>query len=158
MSFDTFISIVRVLINDLGDIPTYDDERLQTVIVVAAHYVAQENDFDTDYSVDVSGEDITPSPLNDDRFINLTCLKAACLLDQGLYRTKALLAGVRAKCGPAELETNNVLKGFLDLLSAGPCKAYEDMKFQGSFGQLRNLKAVLSPFINKNFDPRGYYG
>lgn len=159
MYLDNILALVRVLIYDLEDEPTYSDERLQQVIMVAAYYVSSEVNWANDYIVDVSGEEISPDPTDDSDFINMVALKAACLMDQGLYRTKAMLAGVRAKCGPAELETNNLLKGFMDLLSAGPCKAYEEFKFQYSFGRTDHLKAVLSPFVNRNFDPtnlRGY--
>lgn len=162
MYTDTIIAIIRVLINDLGTVPTYSDERLTTVMYVAAYYVASEISFANDYVVDIGGEEITPDPSDDSDFINLVALKSACIMDQGLYRSKALLAGIRAKCGPAELETNGALKGFLDLLEKGPCKAYEDFKFQYNFGRTDYLKAVLGPFISKNLDPNDlrstYYG
>ena len=60
--------------------------------------------------------------------MNLTVLKAACLADLSTYRTKAAMAGLKARCGPAVLETLEYTKGFKELLEFGPCKAYEELK------------------------------
>jgi hypothetical protein len=55
--------------------------------------------------------------------------------------------------GPAALDTSGQLKGFLDLLNAGPCAAYEQLKTEVMFGNTRMCHAVMSAFVNNKFDP-----
>ena len=78
--------MVRVWINDLADSPTYSDDRLQQVIVVAGQYVTREINFDTSYKCDILNLDISPDPslssTRDEVFITFVTLKSACLLDQ----------------------------------------------------------------------------
>lgn len=153
MYLDLILTMLRVIINDFNDPEVYSDSRLKQVIMVAAAYIKQEILLPTSYTIDVVGQTITPDPTNDVVFINMATLKAACLVDQGNYRTQAMVAGIVAKCGPAEIQTMNYLKGFLDLFANGPCKAYEDLKMQQNFGDGINLQVIMSPFINKNLNP-----
>ena len=46
--------IVRTWINDLSDTPTYEDDRLQQVLVVSAQYVNREINFTNDYEVNLT--------------------------------------------------------------------------------------------------------
>ena len=89
--------IVRSWINDLSDTPTYSDERVQQLIVVAAQYVIKEVDLTVDYTINIVNPDITPDPvLAEDKdldFISLTSLKAVCILDQSSLRTKCCYRG-----------------------------------------------------------------
>ena len=156
----TMVTLLRVLIDDLDPADyTYDDCRLQQVLVVGAQYVNQEIDsFANTYTVDVNSPDISPDPTvtesRDDAFTNLTVLKAACIVDQSLFRTRAMAAGIRARCGPAILETRNHLVGFSELLDKGPCAAYEKLKLEYQMGNAQACRAILSPFIGNNFNPR----
>jgi hypothetical protein len=80
MAWNTEIPIiVRVLINDMSDSPTYSDERLQQVIAVSAKYVQFDVVLDNSYRVDVINPTISPDPtdLKDEIFISLVSLKAA---------------------------------------------------------------------------------
>ena len=65
--------IIRTLINDVGDIPKYSDQRLQQTIVVAAKYVQFDVELEQLYSLNVVDPEITPDPTvqNDDIFISL---------------------------------------------------------------------------------------
>lgn len=154
---DEMVVMLRVLINDLSDTPTYSDKRLQQLLVVAARYVLQDMDFDVSYTVNISVPDISPDPTSsddrDEAFTNFVVLKAACLSDQSLFRTKALMEGVTAKCGPATLSVVGHLPGFKQLLTVGPCAAYDEFKRQYYLGEARGVRAVMSPFIGNNFDP-----
>jgi hypothetical protein len=158
---DTMIMMLRHLINDLNDessSTTYTDGRLEETLVVAANIVKHEISFNTTYTVHVPSVTISPDPTassteDNDAFVNFTVLKAACVMDWSLYRTKALVAGIRAKCGPAVLETLKHLDGFKELLSGGPCAAYEKLKDQWVFGNGNICRAILSPFVSNNFDP-----
>lgn len=153
---DTIVPMLRVLINDLDSTSySYSDDRLEEIVVVAAQLVAQEINFDTTYTVNVPLCTISPDPVanSDDAFTNFITLKAACFMDQSQFRTKATVAGLKAKVGPAVLETTEHLKGFKELLNIGPCAAYKTLKEEWVFGNAQVVEAVLSPFISNNFDP-----
>jgi len=159
MAWDTtMVTMVRVLVNDTESPEKYTDARLQQIIVVAATYVQQEIVFDTTYTIDTDTPDIDPDPTltatQDDIFTNFVVLRAACIVDHSTYRTEAFRAGIKAKCGPALLETLDRLKGFNTLLNEGPCAAYKELKREHEFGNTDVCKAILSPFISNNFDPR----
>lgn len=145
---DPLLVMVRVLINDMSDTPTYSDERLTTLLVVAAQLAVGELDLNNTYEIDVAEETILPDPveIKDVEFINFLALKAACLVDQSTFRSKALLEGIKAVAGPASLIVQGNLSGFRALLEMGPCKAYEDLRFSGTKAGL--IRAVLSPFTS----------
>ena len=54
--------IVRTLINDLSETPTYSDERILQVVAVAAKYVQFDVVLDQKYIVNVANPTITPDP------------------------------------------------------------------------------------------------
>ena len=147
--------IVRTLINDLSDSPTYSDERLLQTIVVAAKYVQFDVVLDHTYQLNVVNPDITPDPTIDDDsiFISLTCLKAACLIDQSALRTKAALEGIRAALGPAQLSVGGSLAGLKMIIEEGPCAAYDELTSHWDVKEATAIRAVLSPFVGNRFDP-----
>lgn len=155
---DELIPMLRALINDLDcSSYTYSDDRLEQLLIVGARYVAQEIPFSTTYTVNVSDREISPDPTvtatRNDTFSNFIVLKAACLTDWSTFRTKALLAGITAKCGPASIATLSHLDGFKELVEKGPCAAYEKLKEEYAYGNTNVIHAVLSPFISNDFDP-----
>lgn len=154
---DTLVRMLRVIVNDNSGELLYTDTRLLQTLVVAAHYVQTEVPFDTAYTIDIMTNDITPTPLTDVGFANLVVLKAACLLDVGQYRTKIIIAGLSAKCGPVSLDTGGHLAGFKELLTLGPCAAYEALKRDVALGNAQACAAILSPFISNVFDPDSLY-
>lgn len=148
--------IVRVLINDLSDTPTYSDERLLQLIAVAAKYVEFDVVLDNTYTVNVVTPSITPDPsaADDSIFISLVSLKAACLVDQSTLRTKAALEGIRAALGPASLSVGGSMAGIKMILEQGPCAAYDELTSHWDVKEATAVRAVLSPFVGNNFDPR----
>ena len=98
---------------------------------------------------------ISPDPTdnNDDIFISLTCLKAACIIDQSSLRTKAALEGIRAALGPASLSVGGSLAGLKMILEMGPCASYEELTSHWDVKEATAVRAVLSPFVGNNFDP-----
>ena len=150
--------IVRSWINDLSDTPTFSDERVQQLIVVAAQYVIKEVDLTIDYTINIVNPDITPDPvLAEDKdldFISLTSLKAACILDQSSLRTKAATEGIKAALGPAQLAVGGGLRGYEVILNQGPCAMYNKLKEDHQIGNVQALHAILSPFVGNKFDPR----
>ena len=153
---DETVPILRALINDLAETPTYSDGRLERMLIVAAHLLSSEVFYSTDYTVSISSCTISPDPTvaDDTAYINFMVMKAACLMDLSTFRTEALRAGIKARCGPAVLETVDRLPGFRDLLTKGPCVAYDTMKHDYNFGSGNICKAILSPFIGNDFDPQ----
>ena len=148
--------IVRVLINDLSDSPTYTDERLLQLIVVAAKYVEFDVVLDNTYTVNVVTPSITPDPsaADDSIFISLVSLKAACLVDQSTIRTKAAMEGIRAALGPASLSVGGSMAGIKMILEQGPCAAYDELTSHWDVKEATAVRAVLSPFVGNKFDPR----
>lgn len=157
---DEAIPALRVIINDLSETPTYSDGRLEQLLVVAAKFVNHDLQFD-DYTISISDCTISPDPSNDDVYMNFIVLKAGCITDEGLLKTKAYSAGIVARCGPAMLDTVQHLAGFKELLQYGPCKAYTELKKQWLFnGNMVNVfRAVLGPFVSNDFRPEdsGFY-
>jgi hypothetical protein len=147
--------IVRTLINDLSDSPTYSDERILQIIVVAAKYVQFDVVLDHEYVLNIASPNITPDPTvdNDSIFISLTCLKAACIIDQSALRTKAALEGIRAALGPAQLSVGGSLAGLKMIIEAGPCAAYDELTSHWDVKEATAIRAVLSPFVGNRFDP-----
>jgi hypothetical protein len=147
--------MVRTLINDLSDCPTYTDERLLQVITVAAKYVQFDVVLDHQYTINVVAPNITPDPTdNDDSiFISLVSLKASCIIDQSTLRTKAAMEGIRAALGPANLSVAGSLVGIKLLLETGPCAAYEELTSHWDVKEATAIRAVLSPFVGNRFDP-----
>lgn len=154
------IPMLRVLIDDnpYSGTYVYKDTRLVETLVVAAMFVTQEITFSNKYDINVIDSSITPDPyeLNDKLFMNMVVLKAACIIDHGQLRQKALLSGLEAKCGPATLRTLEHMDGFKDIIELGPCKMYEQLKEENAFsGEALNslIHFVLSPFVGNDFDP-----
>lgn len=151
--------IVRTLINDLEDQPVYSDERLKQIISVAAKYVQFDVVLDYSYTVDVVGGNISPDPtiINDDIFVSLVSLKAACIVDQSALRTKAALEGIRASLGSANLTIKGSLEGFIKILENGPCSLYEELTSHWDVSQATAIRAILGPFVGNKFDPRSLF-
>jgi hypothetical protein len=160
MSWDAEIPIiVRTLINDLGDQPTYSDDRIKQIIAVAAKYVQFDVVLDRSYNVDVIEGNISPDPTdhNDEIFISLVSLKAACIIDQSVLRTKAALEGIRASLGSATLTVKGSLEGFIKILEKGPCASYDELTSHWDVSQATAIRAILSPFVGNKFDPRSLF-
>jgi hypothetical protein len=146
------VLMVRATINDF-DGTNFSDLRIKQMLLVAARYVIQDvPTFSDTYTIDVTGLSISPTP-TDDLFVVLMTLKAACIADQALYRTKASMEGVSSRCGPASLTISGNLKGFKDLLAIGPCATYAELSNAAAFSDINNIRAIMSPFVSNKFYP-----
>src|SRR5262245_14031646 len=139
MAWDDELPIVlRVMINDLADTPTYSDDRLTQVLVVADRLVKQALEFQVDYVVDVEDIDITSDPnappTRDDNFINLVCAQAACIIDRGAAIGAASQA-IRVRDGSSEVDLRTAFQAKLALLEKGWCAVYQDMKDEYKLSQ-----------------------
>ena len=147
--------MVRTLINDSVEPYQFSDERIQQTILVAGKYVQFDVVLDHPYTIDVVNSTINPDPTvdQDEIFIILTSLKAACLVDQGTLRTKAAMDGVRAVLGPASLSVGGSSAGWEMILKHGPCKLYDDLVEHWDVANASAIAAVLGPFSGNQFDP-----
>lgn len=146
---DDMLTMLRVLVNDQAE-TTYSESSLLKTLVVAAFQVNQELDFTYDFVVSISNETIQPDPTatatKDESFVNLTCLKAACLIDRG----SAMVAANRAiavRDGSSAIDLRGVIQSKLKLLEKGWCAVYEDAKFEYQKDQHSVAGAiVMTPF------------
>lgn len=150
--------IVRTLINDLACPSVYSDQRILQLSVVAAHYVLMEVNLDKNYTVNIVDTSISPDPSDpatrDIEFIGFIAMKAACILDQSTFRTKAALEGIRTALGSANLSVSGNLAGYKTILDQGPCALYDQLTLDYNIGNAPAVRAVLSPFVGNRFDPR----
>jgi hypothetical protein len=150
------ITITRTLINDLDEPYDYSDSRIEQILVVAAKYLQFDINLDYDYTIDVTNVTINPDPTeqNDSTFISMVCLKAACIIDQGTFRTKSALEGIRTALGPASVSIGGSLAGWQAIIDHGACGLYEELTSHWDVKNATAIRAVLSPFVGNKFDPR----
>jgi len=150
------ITITRTLINDLDEPYDYSDSRIEQILVVAAKYLQFDINLDYDYTIDVTIVTINPEPPepNDSTFISMVCLKAACIIDQGTFRTKSALEGIRTALGPASVSIGGSLAGWQAIIDHGACGLYEELTSHWDVKNATAIRAVLSPFVGNKFDPR----
>lgn len=153
---DEMVITTRVLINDLNTPYEFSDSRIEQVLVVAGKYVQFDVNLDHLYTIDVITPSITPDPTidNDSIFISLCCLKAACIIDQGTFRTKAALEGIRTALGPASLSFGGSIAGYRDIIAHGACALYDELTSHWDVKNATAWAAILSPFVNNRYDPR----
>ncbi len=147
-------AILRVMIGDTGPTGTYTDAALAKQIAVATRQVLGDTDFEDDYLVPYSTGtqtfDIVPDPTiepyRDEDLINLSTLKAACMLIQSNATLKANQA-IRIKDVTSEIDLRGVPKAYVDLIKSGWCAVYKealnnyDMSGAGTVGS-----AIVGPF------------
>lgn len=147
------IELVRGLIFDLGDSPDFTDEQLTRVIMVSASLVSKSANFTNNFKVDISEQTISPDPSASDTkdvdFLNLTALRAACMLDIGKARIESANS-ISIKDDKNSVNMSNLGNNYLRILELGYCKIYEqsvrEYKFDGgSF----TAEGILSPFRNR---------
>ena len=157
MSWQTELTaITRTLINDLDEPYDYSDSRIQQVLAVAAKYAQFDVNLDNLYEIDVVNVNMTPDPTqnNDETFISIVCLKAACIIDQGTFRTKAALEGIRTALGPSSISISGSLNGWKSIIDHGACGLYEELTSHWDVKNASAVRAILSPFVGNKFDPR----
>lgn len=158
------VEILRVLANDLAETPTYSDERLQRVILVAAKQVSDELTFSQTFVVDIMGCTITPDPTatatRDDSYMNLVCIKAACIIDRG-SAAQAAGQAIAVKDGSSAIDLRDTVAGRLKLLDKSWCKVYQDTKEEFLYNTSGVAgAAVIGPFrkfARGNFGGSNYY-
>lgn len=148
--------ITRTLVNDLNTPYEFSDCRIQQILAVAAKYVQFDVNLDQKYTVDVIYKNISPDPIEagDEIFTSLVCLKAACIIDQGTFRTKAALEGIKTSLGSASLNIGGTMGGWKSIIDHGACALYDELTSHWDVKDATAFAAVLSPFVSNKFDPR----
>jgi hypothetical protein len=156
---------LRVLVSDIpneeDDHCQYSDKRLQRVILVAARQVLSILTFHHRYHVDIGGMCITPDPTADPHvdvaFVNLVCLKAACLIDRA-EAAAASKQGIAVRDGASSVDLRGNLQGRLKLLDSpsGNCEGYAQAKLEYQAGLVdRAGQAIMGPV--RTFITRGIW-
>ena len=134
---------VRVLINDLDGI-TYDDNRIQKVIVIAAQLLKIEFDFANTYTSNIRTQTITPDPVDDDAFINFVSMKTALLILQGELKNVASGA-IKIQDGPAQIDMSGAYTSTKDLYDK-LLNDFEKAKTAYFLGNLSEVKVIFSAY------------
>lgn len=156
MSWQTEMTrILRHMIFDLNTPPTYADSRLQEALVVAAQLVVQDLDFSQQFVPDLDLLDIQPDPTlrvgvpptRDDSFINLTCMKAACMTDRG-QASQAIAQAVTVRDGSSLIDLRAIAEGRIAILNKGGwCAAFDEARTQYLLSKSHVAgAAVMGPF------------
>jgi hypothetical protein len=150
--------ILRGLINDLVVPYTYNDSKLQTLLVISAQLINQDFDFDTTYTINVEQQTISPDPISDrdDIFINLTCLKAACLVLAAEVKESTSQA-FKVVDGPSQIDFSNGYRAKQDLYKMF-LDDYAQAKIEYKIGNLNNIKAILTPYTVERISGHIYFG
>lgn len=148
---DETVPLVRALLFDFSDTPTYSDDRLKTFLAVAAWQVQSELVFTQQFAVSISGQTISPDPTvdptRDDNFVNLMTLKCAANVGQGVAIVSAA-RGIVVKDGNSAIDLSKVSASQAALLDKGYPAVYERAKFEYQAGRVSGGigAAVLTPF------------
>jgi hypothetical protein len=68
------------------------------------------------------------------------------------FNSQAISQGLRARCGPVDMEVEATAPSVLALLiNEGFCKAYEEMQMQYNFGNIGIFKGILTPFAHSEY-------
>lgn len=147
---DVIVQLVRLILQDVGTSPTYDDGRLEDVAIGAAHLVLSEITFNYTYSINLVAGTITPDPVDnsDTSFINMVSYKAALMILNSELKTAAS-KGLLVKDGPSILDTRQFFtsqKSRYELM----LKEYDKVKLAIKMGDLNAGVAILSPYTTND--------
>jgi hypothetical protein len=145
---DDMVLILRTLISDMDTPPKYSDDRLKKLLLVSGQFVQTENIMPVYYTISTSAITITPDPtadVRDDAFINLTCLKSACLL------ASSSLLGNSAN-GISVIENNYKFDNrgkFTNMQSTVTtwCEAYKEAQWENANQNRCPGRAIIGPYL-----------
>lgn len=142
-------TMVRYLVDDID--PTnykYANKRVETTILVAAQFVTLQTDFNNTYTINVEQCTLSPDPTDsdtkDNAFINLTALKAACIMLGSEVRSESGNA-ISIKDGPSAIDLRGVASTLV-ILYQDLCKKYDQMLLDYRAGSSVAGQAILGPY------------
>jgi hypothetical protein len=139
------VDILRVLIDDPTG-ATYSDARLEDIGIIAAHFVAKEVIFSSDYTIDIVEQSADPTP--DADFKNLAALRAAMIVLSAEAKSMANNA-IKVVDGPSSIEIGRGLS-YIKALADHAANEYAVQKasYQAGWGRV-----ILTPFTSEGIDP-----
>lgn len=142
------VAIVRALIDDMGDPPKYSDEKIESLILIAANQLLGDIPFPAEYQVNFSGRSISPDPTiapnRDNEFCNFLTVKAACIYNQGAAMASARKA-LTLRDGGTTIDTSKQTDALMKLLEKGWCAVYEQMKYERAMGSSKTGLGIVGP-------------
>lgn len=145
------VTLLRFVIDDVDEPVKYTDGRLRQLILVASQFTQSENNFPQVYTISIDNQIIKPDPTNvkvtgirDDAFINLTILKAACLLARaGLPKANRQHMSVRE--GPYQFDGRGRIIGEQVIVKTW-CEAYGDAQWENSMNYREPGRVIIGPY------------
>ena len=160
-------TIVRHLINDVNSEKyTYSDKRVETVILVASQFIIMQADFNNTYTVNVETCKLNPDPSDeatqDVAFMNLVCLRSACIIIGSEIRSESGNA-IAIKDGPSSIDLRGVTS-MLNTLYQDLNNRYDRLLLEYKAGNSIAGQAILGPYspgsdlVSRRYtDQRGGY-
>jgi len=153
-------TMIRHIIGDLD--PSnykYSPYRIETTILVAGQLVTFDVDLRNSYTINVEQCTLLPDPTRDETrdnaFINLTVLKASCIILGSEIKTEAGNA-IAIKDGPSSIDLRGV-SGTLQILYKDICSKYDKLLLDYKSGGTLAGQAVLGPYSpGSDFVSRNY--
>lgn len=143
------VRILRYIVNDI-DADSYSDSRLEETLLVAAQLVS-DIDFDNTYTIDVDTLALSPDPTElstkDDWFINIVCMKAACIILMSEAKTLAAQS-YTIKDGPSSIDIRGAFTSTKQLQDE-VCDKLDRMIFDFKAGKSIAGHAILSPYTQE---------
>ena len=140
-------TILRYLIDDIDSSAyKFSDHRMETTLLVAAQLVTLEVDFNNTYTINVEQCKLTPDPTDDEKdnaFINLVCLKAACVMIGSQIRSESANS-ISIKDGPSAIDLRGVAST-LTVLYADLCQKYDKAVLDYKAGRSIGGQGILGP-------------
>ena len=142
-------TIVRYLVDDIDSTAyKYNNQRVETTLLVAAQLIMLEVDFSNDYTINVEQCGLSPDPTDsdtkEDAFINLVSLRAACIILGGEVRSEASNA-ISIKDGPSAIDLRGVASTLV-LLYKDLCMKYDKLLLDYRAGRSIAGHAILGPY------------
>ena len=155
---DNMIPLFRAYSGDAVVPYTYDDARVEQLLVSAAPMVLMELDFDNDYIVDIVGVSISPDPTQtgEQDFETLVALKAACIVAMSEYRTAAQ-QGMAVRDGPSSIDTRGRVAGLKEV-AKDRCEMYNRARMAYALDGGLSGVAIVGPHLTAESEGAGGAG
>jgi len=153
-------TMIRHIIGDVDHTNyKYSPSRIETAILVSAQLVTFDVDLPNAYTINVEQCRLTPDPTIpetlDKAFINLTVLKASCIILGSEIKTEAGNA-IAIKDGPSSIDLRGV-SATLSTLYKDICSKYDKLLLDYKAGGTLAGQAVLGPYSpGSDFVSRNY--
>lgn len=146
-------TVLRYLINDMDETTyVYSDDKLTEALLVGAQLTQQDINFTNIYTISIEQLSLSPDPTasnpKDDGFINLVCLKTACIILGTEVRTSGSKS-IKISDSQSSLDMSGVYAAVRDVWK-DLCSLFEKQKFQYKAASRTAGRVILGPFSSAN--------